>query len=1008
MRINKQDKFEKIKQFLKRTREIQILLFLFALLGILICIYYNRIAPEGELLFCDFENFDVKSDKIEFKTNSVLKTLAIKNVAVTDEEAFSGKYSIKINNSEFVNLYEIRGVHPNELYSVTILRKGGSAGLVVQDDKAENPELYKFSNHILDTLPNGWGRISVQIRIPNNFKGNVLKVYIWNQKKEPAYFDDFSIRKEKNRRMRYPEFKGIEPLYIFIEDKQFQKLRKICERAFEIGILITEDSSFVKALIVYEGHFMRAQIRLKGDWLDHLEGDKWSFRIKLINDSWNGMTTFSIQSPDSRSYLLEWLFHKIALENGLLSTKYGFVPVYINNSSYGIYVYEEHFDKTLLESKKRREAPILSLNEDKLWGRRILELYSNEEFILASAFPQAFRMGKTLTDEVLSNNFFVAQNLLESFKTGELSASEVFDIPKTAKYFAYLSKFGAYHGAIWHNIRFYYNPVISKLEPIAYDCYSNWGIYNWGLKEILGYYQENDNFTYISGLYLGFFEDDIFRKQYYKELEKLQGNVIEEYYNKYESELTYYEALIKREYLGYVFDRDHLIKHSFVIDSIFSKLSNDISDKNYIEFIKNKKLAVKSKFNNDIKKEYFADYVRFYKNSDKELGVIVNYHFNIDIIGFGDSDEIRKSTKIELKNKSNTNFYRNSIKLDETLNKNYEYVYFTTPEYPGMVYNSKIVPWTMPRVFSPRKQFEETAISLNQYFKLTNSEIRIFGKKKFDKNIYIPNGYKVFIEPGTEIDLINNAAFVSDSPIFAEGTEEKPIKIHSSDGSGNGFTVLQTETKSVLKNVIFENLNTLDYHGWQLTGAVNFYESDVEFYNCHLKNNHCEDLLNIIRSKFHVENCVFENTFSDAFDSDFSDGKIIGSTFINSGNDAIDFSTSNVEILNCKIVKAGDKGISMGEKSVANIVKAEIEQVNIGIASKDLSEIKARNIKINNSNFGFVLLQKKPEFGPAKIIAENVEMQKVKTEHQVEEKSFLEFNGKKIEGKKKNLKMYFY
>ncbi|MEJ5266971.1 MAG: CotH kinase family protein [Bacteroidales bacterium] len=1008
MRINEKDRFDKIKQFLKRTREFQILFFLFALLGILIYIYSNNIDSDSEFLSCDFENFDVSNEKIDFRTNKILNTLTIKNASVTDEEAFSGKHSIKIINSEFVNLYAIRGVHPNELYSVTILRKGGSAGLVVQEDKAENPELYKFSNHILDTLPNGWGRISVQIRIPNNFKGNVLKIYIWNPKKEPGYFDDFSIKKIKKNRMSFPEFKDIEPLYIFIEDKEFNKLRKIREKAFERGILITEEGSFVRALIVYEGHFMRAKIRLKGDWLDHLEGDKWSFRIKLIEDAWKGMTTFSIQSPDSRSYLLEWLFHKIALDKGILTTNYGFVPVYINNSPYGIYVYEEHFDKILLESKKRREAPILSLNEERMWNRRILDLNSQEEFLLASAYPEAFKMSTTMGDEGLYNCFIIGQNLLESFKQGELTASEVFDIPKTAKYFAYMSKFGAYHGAIWHNIRFYYNPVISKLEPIAYDCYSNWGINNWGLKEILGYYQKNDNFTFISGLYLGFFEDDNFRKQYYKELQKLQGNIIQEYYKKYESELTYYENLIKREYLGYVFDRDHLIKHSFVIDSIFSKLSNDISDKNYIDFIKNKKLAVKSKFNSDIKKEYFSDYVRFYKNSDNELGVIVNYHFNIDIIGFGDADKIRKSTKIELKNKLNTNFYKNTIKLDEILNKNYEYVYFTTPEYPGMVYRSKIIPWPMPVAFSPRKQFEETAIILNQYFKHTNNEIRIFGKKKFDKNIYIPDGYKVFIEPGTEIDLINNAAFVSNSPIFAEGTEEKPIKIHSSDGTGNGFTVLQAKDKSIFKNGIFENLNTLNYKGWQLTGAVTFYESDVEFYNCNFRNNHCEDFLNTIRSQFLLNNCIMENTFSDAFDSDFCRGKVVGCKFINSGNDAIDFSTSNVEILNCKIIKAGDKGISMGEKSVAAVVNTQIEQVNIGIASKDLSEIKARDIKIKNSNYGFVLLQKKPEFGPAKIIAEKIVMQKVKTEHKVEESSVLELNEKKIEGKNKNLKMYFY
>ncbi|HOK38536.1 MAG TPA: hypothetical protein PLC87_07695, partial [Bacteroidales bacterium] len=62
MRINEKDRFDKIKQFLKRTREFQILFFLFALLGILIYIYSNNIDSDSEFLSCDFENFDVSNE----------------------------------------------------------------------------------------------------------------------------------------------------------------------------------------------------------------------------------------------------------------------------------------------------------------------------------------------------------------------------------------------------------------------------------------------------------------------------------------------------------------------------------------------------------------------------------------------------------------------------------------------------------------------------------------------------------------------------------------------------------------------------------------------------------------------------------------------------------------------------------------------------------------------------------------------------------------------------------
>lgn len=196
------------------------------------------------------------------------------------------------------------------------------------------------------------------------------------------------------------------------------------------------------------------------------------------------------------------------------------------------------------------------------------------------------------------------------------------------------------------------------------------------------------------------------------------------------------------------------------------------------------------------------------------------------------------------------------------------------------------------------------------------------------------------------MDITNNSAFISCSPIYTYGTKESPVKIFSSDKTANGITVLQAAKKSVFKFTNFEKLNTLDYKGWQLTGALNFYESDVEFYNCSFVRNFCEDMLNTIRCNFYLENCLFKNTFGDAHDSDFCAGKLKSCKFENIGNDAIDFSSSNVLIESCIIKQTGDKGISVGEKTKAKILASFISNTNIAIASKDLSEAEINNCKI--------------------------------------------------------------
>ena len=86
----------------------------------------------------------------------------------------------------------------------------------------------------------------------------------------------------------------------------------------------------------------------------------------------------------------------------------------------------------------------------------------------------------------------------------------------------------------------------------------------------------------------------------------------------------------------------------------------------------------------------------------------------------------------------------------------------------------------------------------------------------------------------------------------------------------------------------------------------------------------------------------------------------------------------------------------------------EINNVEIGVASKDLSHAEIDGCKISNATYGFVLLQKKPEFGPATVTATNCVTNEVWKESLIEKKSVLTLNGKRIEGKIPRLKAMFY
>jgi hypothetical protein len=212
----------------------------------------------------------------------------------------------------------------------------------------------------------------------------------------------------------------------------------------------------------------------------------------------------------------------------------------------------------------------------------------------------------------------------------------------------------------------------------------------------------------------------------------------------------------------------------------------------------------------------------------------------------------------------------------------------------------------------------------------------------------------------------------------------------------------------LISHARFENFNTLDYKGWTLTGSVTFYESDVDIRSTDFYRNQCEDALNTIRSDFNISDCSFEYIFSDAFDSDFCTGLVAKTRFLDIGNDAIDFSGSRITIREVQVDRANDKGISGGEESYLTVENTVIRKCNIGLASKDLSVVEFSGGELADCKYGLVLLQKKPEYGPATIFLNNTKIIQPETEMLIEKGSKVIRDKEVIEGQKEKLAAIFY
>ena len=267
----------------------------------------------------------------------------------------------------------------------------------------------------------------------------------------------------------YVKIKFISIKYIFVKNKfedvnieidqknlynlELQRKNKIkgSSKNFEI---------FSKAVLKNNKKNYNIKLRVKGDRVLHwYDKDQTSYKIDLIgqNRIW-GLEEFSVQKPITRNYVYEFIFHKLLEFNELISLKYFFVNLSLNDNKQGIYAVEEGFSKELIERNKKRNGPIFGLEETLGTDYPSVEydLYSKKFWM--NNHPQ-------LINHALSK--------LNSLKQKKANVNEIFDLEKWATFFAVIDLSHMLHGSLSKSVKLYYNPVTAKFEPIGFDGHYN-------------------------------------------------------------------------------------------------------------------------------------------------------------------------------------------------------------------------------------------------------------------------------------------------------------------------------------------------------------------------------------------------------------------------------------------------------------------------------------------------------------------------------------------------------
>jgi len=781
----------------------------------------------------------------------------------------------------------------------------------------------------------------------------------------------------------------------------FQKLAEWRRVALERGQITADLKEYVPARVGFRGTTVKAKLRLKGEWTDHVDTEKWSLRVKLKGDGRVlGMKRFSLQHPKTRDFVNEWVYHRALAREGVAVPRYGYVSVTMNGRDLGVYALEGAFSKQFIEANGRREGVIVRFDASHRYQpfatQPGVQPVSLDNGITSEHASELMVYDDDLTAAApeLERQASLALNLLEAFRAGQLAPDQVFDVDLLARYFAVSELMGTVSTADdWSDMRFLYNPMSSRLEPTGVE-----GAQYFPLRTLMGpkHLGPESDPASLHGL---LFRDRSFFARYVAALERVsESSYVDGLVASLEPDLTEQLRILHREWPDRDFSRDLLDQNAA---SIRAMLEPAAGMQAYLE-------------------ECSDDRCR--------LEVAAIQLMPVEVL------ELRGDAVYQ---PSGDAVIPGLVPSQPLARRVVDFKRATRPGSPAPVpenaANPGLPPWSLSyRLLGtsgyhtvsviPHRRIDATAYEGDPSRATPNAETFPFlemhasegaiairpGRWTLDRTLVVPPGLTFRSGGGVHLDLVNGASIVSSSPLEWSGTEEHPIVVSASDGSGQGVFVTHTDRRSTLRHVSFQGLSNPRHLGWSLTGAVTFYRAPVALVDCEFMANHSEDSLNVVESPFTLERVFFEDSPSDAFDSDLSSGLIQDATFHDIQGDAVDLSGGSVRIANVEARDVGDKGLSAGEGTVVSGSGLRVQRAQIGIASKDLAHVRLESVTIEGTQTGLAAFQKKPEYGPATLNVSSTVLTGVPVPYELEPGSTLLLNWQRVSPTRDHLAELFY
>jgi hypothetical protein len=726
---------------------------------------------------------------------------------------------------------------------------------------------------------------------------------------------------------------------------KFENLIKINEdRTRAIRQNYLDKPRKVKAKILFGAEIIDAKVRLKGDLPDHwLSKHRFSLRVNLKGGkSVLGMTSFSIQKPRARQHPYEQAFQMTLNNINNLTSNHHYALVEVNGQKWGVMNLEEDLSAGFLEKKGKKDALIFRFSDDLFWKnyRKSLDGITEKDLLTSSNY--------LLSNDLITGSVINQKKYLKDINHRKVYSyilqqrllnnnTKIYSEEHHAKLLVASFLWNNFHTLSVHNTRYYFNPYTLKLEPISSDQESFSAM-------------ADDVFKILNQTKFPSHFYEIFDNFEQKDLIKMTLDQVIDQYSDLETKLDFYADIFPLD----------LSKKSDVLQSNIKKiLKNQTNVINRLAFIDNNTAQPKQNVSNQVAKRLPKHIeARHYDNGEIHIFPLIDETIEVKKLLVKGKNILKNETKI-------TGFKINKIQpyvIQTELKGLWDNQIFIETSLKDNIRLEKVGP-TLIRsgTYNP---FEKNKTNQGDFLEKVGPNSWLIKSGHYEVNDPINLEGHLSIEPGVNLIFNNRSYFLITGTIDILGTKTQPVKFGSQDKFWKGFYLRSNSSKSVINHLIVENTAELKAGILNLTGGFTIYNSDLSIRSLEINQTIAEDAINIVNSKIDINDLRINGSKSDAFDCDFCIGNIYNSSIYSSGGDGFDFSGSTVELKNVLVENVKDKAVSAGENSKLKLIDSSFNNIGVGIASKDASEVLGRDLSITNYTMhAGMTYQKKSIFG---------------------------------------------